>query len=173
MTADGDAGRRHFPDLIPFHKTGDVVIDRIGGDEHRKRKPGFLQARPGFSENGQVGVIDGQAYGSVEKGLAVSKGGNDIGHRHYIILARFQFPEMGLELLNGDIGGGVFCLSEAVIHDDDGAIGAIAGGSCGGRRDGREESRHQNQKHGSKSSSKDHEFSHVVDVGLNFSRFPA
>ena len=37
---------------------------------------------------------------------------------------------MGLELFEGDIGGGVFCLSEAVIHDNDGAIGAIAGGGA-------------------------------------------
>jgi len=121
MVREGGAVKLHLAHLRPAHERGQALVHGIGGNEDGERPAASFQARPGLFIDREIGIIDGDGDGAVGDGLAAQQMIDDALQRPGLVTRGSQMLQMGIELFEPDIGGGIGRLAEAVVHEDHGA----------------------------------------------------
>ena len=112
------------------------TVRGIGADEEGHRQAGGLQPRPGLRQDAAVGIIDGDCDRTAGQVLARLQPVDDLTERQNARARGFQMLDMGLELIQPDIGRGELVFPEPVIHNHHGRTAAGIGRSGCRQRDG-------------------------------------
>ncbi len=104
MAANRNPGLGHFTQHVPSHVIGKTVIDLLAGHKHGKGHVMGAENRPSVLINRSIGIINRDANGSIRQTFALFQCRDNLRNAYHRITAIGQFFDMGIELINLDVG---------------------------------------------------------------------